>query len=69
MVCSKCGIENKSRYHWANLSGNYTKDLKDWVRLCVSCHLKMDRLNCRICQRISNNKWGKKRGKSYARTS
>lgn len=42
----KCDGKNCSgksrRYHWANISGKYKRSLKDWVRLCVSCHLKMD---------------------------
>lgn len=30
------------RYHWANVSGKYKRDLNDFIRLCISCHLKMD---------------------------
>jgi hypothetical protein len=29
-------------YDWANISGEYKRDLKDWQQLCRSCHLKMD---------------------------
>lgn len=41
--CESCGSEDKSRYHWANISGKYTEDREDWMRLCVSCHTKYDR--------------------------
>jgi hypothetical protein len=40
--CSHCGTTAKSMYHWANVSGEYKMDLKDWIRLCVSCHKKFD---------------------------
>ena len=43
--CSRCGFtsDNGRQFHWANLSGQYLKDITDWKRLCVSCHLRMDR--------------------------
>lgn len=42
--CKKCDLrDTKKMYHWANISGKYKRDLKDWVRLCVPCHSKMDR--------------------------
>lgn len=37
-----CTYENPSRYEWANISGNYTHDRKDYVQLCPSCHRKFD---------------------------
>lgn len=40
--CEQCKSTDKSRYHWSNISGNYHKDLSDWERLCVPCHLKKD---------------------------
>lgn len=43
MKCEKCGKENMKRYHWANISGKYKKELSDWMRLCVSCHFQMDK--------------------------
>jgi hypothetical protein len=34
--CAHCG---KTGYcHWANISGEYKRDLDDFVSLCVSCH-------------------------------
>lgn len=44
--CRECGItgdRGKQRnYHWANLSGKYRRDIKDWARMCVPCHKKFD---------------------------
>lgn len=40
--CEHCGTTEKRKYHWVNLSGKYKRNLDDWIRLCVSCHKKMD---------------------------
>jgi len=40
--CEFCGTTKKRRYDWANKSGKYKRDLKDWLRLCVPCHKKYD---------------------------
>jgi len=42
--CSNCGLnkipKGKKRYfQWANISHKYKRDLNDWIRLCVKCHL------------------------------
>lgn len=29
-------------FHWANISHEYKRDLKDWIQLCVSCHSQYD---------------------------
>lgn len=42
MYCSQCHSNQSKRYHWSNISENYHYDIKDWVRLCVSCHFKKD---------------------------
>ena len=42
--CEKCSSKNKSRYHWANISGNYLVDPKDYIALCPSCHFEFDRV-------------------------
>ena len=42
--CQFCG-KNKlfgKKIHWANISGKYKRNYKDWIRLCVSCHKKFD---------------------------
>lgn len=45
--CELCGTEEKRKYHWSNISGNYLRDKNDWWQLCVPCHKKYDlrRLN------------------------
>lgn len=42
--CERCGSANEGirKYHWANISHKYLRDLNDWIRLCVSCHKKYD---------------------------
>jgi len=43
--CTKCSLEdtNTRRFHWANISHKYKRDLNDWVRLCVKCHAAFDK--------------------------
>ena len=36
--CSNCGTEKAKKYEWANISKKYKRDVKDWKRLCTSCH-------------------------------
>jgi hypothetical protein len=44
--CEKCGSIRKKRYEWANIDHNsYTRDRKNWMRLCTSCHRKYDIAN------------------------
>ena len=45
--CEQCGIEGKKNgrswsIHWANISGQFLRDLSDWKRLCVPCHRRFD---------------------------
>ena len=42
-TCGHCGSNEKKRYEWANISGEYEWDTSDWIRLCVSCHMAQDR--------------------------
>lgn len=37
--CLQC---NTGKFEWANKSGDYKRDLSDWLRLCISCHRKYD---------------------------
>jgi len=30
------------QYHWANLSGEYRRDINDFARLCAKCHKALD---------------------------
>lgn len=40
--CEFCGTITAKRYEWANKSREYKRDVKDWIRLCKSCHCKFD---------------------------
>lgn len=48
--CENCTLisSNSRRFHWANISGEYKRDLSDWVRLCVSCHMLIDGVNLKV---------------------
>lgn len=37
------------KFHWANISHKYKRDVNDWMQLCQSCHFRYDR---------GSNKWG-----------
>ncbi len=37
-----CECKNPKRFDWANLSGKYLREIKDYIQLCVSCHKKAD---------------------------
>jgi endogenous inhibitor of DNA gyrase (YacG/DUF329 family) len=43
MCCDHCGITTLGRYHWANRSGLYMREITDWIRLCPKCHIKYDK--------------------------
>ena len=45
--CEHCGKNNLTghKIHWANKSGEYLRDLNDWIRLCVKCHIIYDKRN------------------------
>ncbi|MDA2921718.1 NUMOD3 domain-containing DNA-binding protein [Patescibacteria group bacterium AH-259-L07] len=40
--CKEDGLIDK-QINWANKSGNYLRDLRDWIRLCVKCHREYDK--------------------------
>lgn len=46
-VCENCGKDNLTgmKIHWANVSGEYKRELSDWKRLCVHCHYIFDNRN------------------------
>ena len=35
--------ETNHNYQWANVSGQYKLERKDWKELCVPCHVRYDR--------------------------
>lgn len=40
--CVVCDGRESQNYQWANISGEYRRDLSDWIQLCASCHAKYD---------------------------
>lgn len=40
--CEHCGTTEKRMYHWANISGEYKREVTDYMRLCVPCHKRYD---------------------------
>lgn len=40
-TCSVCGAKRITQ--WANLSGEYKRDIADFAELCVPCHKRYDR--------------------------
>lgn len=40
--CEDCGAKTLKNFEWANISGNYLRDLKDWKSLCRKCHRAFD---------------------------
>lgn len=41
-ICEKDNSHKSSRYEWANISGEYRRDISDYMQLCPACHKKMD---------------------------
>lgn len=44
--CEECGQDGLTRHkiHWASKNKQYTRDRKDWIRLCAKCHAIKDKL-------------------------
>lgn len=43
MECENCEYPHFSyTFEWANISGEYKRDLSDWARLCRVCHMAFD---------------------------
>lgn len=40
--CEICKTLEAKKYEWANISGQYKRDVTDWKRLCTRCHHKFD---------------------------
>ncbi len=58
--CAKCPNQAND---WANVTGNYTDDIRDYLPLCRSCHVKLDYTEKRRKQtsKISKEMWEKRR--------
>lgn len=41
--CQKCGKVGDGRYDWANKDHTYSRNIKDWMRLCKLCHWEYDK--------------------------
>lgn len=41
-ICENCVNGYSNVFQWANLSGEYRKDVSDWARLCGRCHTLVD---------------------------
>lgn len=50
-MCVRCGVLGKKRYDWANISGEYKRDVNDYQQMCAPCHLKMDFRKTGCCRR------------------
>lgn len=46
--CEHCNTTTAKRFEWANVSGEYYRDLNDWIRLCKKCHHKFDNISEKI---------------------
>lgn len=40
--CENCIITLSKKLEWANISGEYKRDISDWARLCSICHHLFD---------------------------
>lgn len=69
-LCTECGTTEAPVFDWANLSGEYKRELSDWKRLCRSCHTYMDRTR-RWCihghEMVGRNIWVHKTGQRVCR--
>ena len=41
--CEGCSTQQAKQFDWANISGEYKRKRSDWIRLCISCHVRHDR--------------------------
>lgn len=41
-ICQHCGREDNLQ--WASIDSKYSRDLDEWLSLCISCHIRYDKL-------------------------
>lgn len=41
-LCENCGDTTSTKFEWANISGEYRLERRDWARLCCKCHRRYD---------------------------
>jgi len=51
-LCEDCETTEAKQYDWANISGEYKRDVNDFKRLCRACHAKFD-------YPVRSKKWAK----------
>ncbi len=59
-ICDECGTTKAKKFEWANISGEYKRDITDWKRLCKSCHMIFDNAGNKIWESRRKNgtdKW------------
>ena len=37
-ICTFCGSMTSKKFEWANIDHKYSRNLKDYISLCTSCH-------------------------------
>lgn len=57
--CESCGDRKSRFYDWANKSGEYLRDLDDWLRLCRRCHRQHDSGEMKGKGSLKWNNWGR----------
>ena len=53
--CSNDPNHKAKRYDWANISGEYKKDINDYKQLCRPCHFRFDGLDKKQSIRAKGN--------------
>jgi hypothetical protein len=53
-ACKRDGLSGR-QIHWANKSGKYHKNIRDWIRLCASCHVRKDSAMLRTLVPLKTN--------------
>ena len=41
--CFNCGSTDSRCYNWHNINYLYKRNVEDWIYLCRSCHMKLNR--------------------------
>lgn len=55
--CEQCKTTESKKFEWANISGEYKRDVTDWKRLCKKCHVAFDNTINRgwVTRKVANN--------------
>jgi hypothetical protein len=66
--CEFCHTKETYQYEWANKSGEYKKEISDWMQLCTKCHRKYDR-NIEKMHETKERLYGNKYKNQYSKVS